>query len=100
MPWQLLTEASLKELGFYGTILIAGVLWWLINRPRGPVAAPASPIDAMKEQVKMIPFVLEDVRKGNRDISDLRDDIETLLKRTERMMEIGIRLEDRDRRDR
>lgn len=106
-PIDALTEQSLRDYGLIGTLALLGLIFaivYLWKRP--PPEAHASPMEAVKENAKLVPFVLEEAREGNRLLRDLRQHVDQrfdqmnrrldqLEDRSERMEQIGVVLKDR-----
>lgn len=98
-PIDALTEQSLRDYGLIGTLLILGVIFGIVYLwKRPPPEQHASPMEAVKENAKLIPFVLEEAREANRLIRDMLHRQDQSEKRLERLEhEVGI-LKDRTER--
>ncbi|WP_435170856.1 hypothetical protein [Falsirhodobacter sp. 1013] len=106
-PIDALTEQSLREYGLIGTLALLGLIFAIVYLWKRPPPEPhSSPMEAVKENAKLVPFVLEEAREGNRLGRDLRmhldhrfDEVFRKLDkqedRLERMEGLGKVIEDR-----
>lgn len=91
-PIDALTEQSLREYGLIGTLALLGLIFAIVYLWKRPPPEPhSSPMEAVKENAKLIPFVLEEIRQGNRLVREILDQQESSDKRLERLEhEMGI----------
>ncbi len=92
LPVEALTEQSLRDYGLMGTLAILGLIFAIVYLWKRPPPAPqASPIEALKDTTKLIPFVLEEAREGNRLVREMLNRQDHARFRLERLEhEIGI----------
>lgn len=77
LPIDDLTQHSLREYGLIGTLAVLGLIFAIVYLWKRPPPEPhASPMEAVKENAKLLPFALEEVRQTNRLLDDLRRHID------------------------
>ncbi|MDB6455132.1 hypothetical protein [Falsirhodobacter sp. 20TX0035] len=92
LPVDALTEQSLRDYGLMGTLAILGFIFAIVYMWKRPSADPsAAPMEALKDTTKLIPFVLEEAREGNRLVREMLNRQDHARARLERLEhEIGI----------
>ncbi|MDB6453329.1 hypothetical protein [Falsirhodobacter sp. 20TX0035] len=93
-PIDALTERSLGEYGLIGTLALLGFIFAIVYMWKRPPPEPhASPMEAVKENAKLIPFVLEEVRQLGRKLDDAMRRIDQMERRFDQLEERSERME-------
>ena len=95
-PIDALTEQSLRDYGLIGTLAILTIIFAIVYLWKRPPPEPhSSPMEAVKENAKLVPFVLEESREGNRLVRDLRQHLDHRFDQMDRRLD---QVEDRSER--